>query len=93
VNELVTNSIKYAFNNSHHGKVNVVLKACKMQHQWQLMVSDNGVGLPITQERREGSLGLKLVQIMTKQIKGVLSTSNDDGAVFNIIFSVLNSKK
>jgi two-component sensor histidine kinase len=57
------------------------------ENNWMLSVSDNGRGMPQESEKRKDSLGLKLVTIMTKQIKGTLVTKNDDGAIFNIIFN------
>jgi two-component sensor histidine kinase len=44
--------------------------------------------MPQESEKRKDSLGLKLVAIMTKQIKGSLVIKNDNGAIFNIIFSL-----
>lgn len=87
INELVTNSIKYAFKNREGGQINVVLRKNEMEANWQLSISDNGNGLPSETERRKDSLGLKLVNIMTRQIKGSLTVKNDSGAFFNIIFS------
>ncbi len=87
VNELVTNSIKYAFTNTVNGLIKVTLLKNQIENNWVLMVSDNGKGMPQEFERRKDSLGLKLVTIMTKQIKGIIDIKNDNGAVFNIIFN------
>lgn len=87
INELVTNSIKYAFKNRQEGKISVLLRNSGAESNWILTVSDNGSGLPMEMERRKDSLGLKLVNIMTKQIKGSLTVINENGVFFNIIFS------
>lgn len=92
INELVTNSIKYAFKNKHDGKISVLLRNNGTEGNWQLSVSDNGNGLSIETERRKDSLGLKLVNILTKQIKGSLTVKNEEGAYFNIIFSRCNNE-
>ena len=88
VNELVTNSIKYAFKNTESGYIKVNLYKNEIENNWTLSVKDNGIGISQESEKRKDSLGLKLVTIMTKQIKGTLVAKNDGGAVFNIIFSV-----
>lgn len=92
INELVTNSIKYAFKNRPDGQISVQLIKSDIEGNWQITISDNGNGLPLETERRQDSLGLKLVNIMTKQIKGRLTMKNENGAVFNIIFSLIKQK-
>lgn len=88
VNELVINAIKYAFTDCIRGKITVTLKSLKNEtNTWLLSVSDTGKGLPIDTNYRKDSLGLRLVNIMTKQIKGSLTTSNAPGAVFEIKFN------
>jgi two-component sensor histidine kinase/Tfp pilus assembly protein PilF len=88
INELVTNSIKYAFTGITSGLIKVTLLKKETENIWLLSVADNGIGMPQESEKRKDSLGLKLVAIMTKQIKGSLVIKNDNGAIFNIIFSL-----
>lgn len=89
VNELVTNSIKYAFQDVETGKINVSLTPAEAEnHKWILRVSDSGKGLPVEDKMRKNSLGLRLVSIMTKQINGVLNKSSQQGAIFEIIFGL-----
>ncbi|MBA3665632.1 MAG: hypothetical protein H0W61_15715 [Bacteroidetes bacterium] len=54
---------------------------------WVLTVSDDGKGLPPDNHYRKESLGIKLVNILTKQIKGNLVKMNSPGATFEIVFS------
>ena len=91
INELVTNSIKYAFTNTTSGLIKVTLFKNDIENNWLLSVSDNGKGMPPVSENRKDSLGLKLVSILIKQIKGTLVTKNDAGALFNITFSLLKT--
>jgi two-component system, sensor histidine kinase PdtaS len=89
VNELVTNSIKYAFVNAENGYIKVsLLRDEKIKDKWRLTISDSGKGLPENDAYRKNSLGLRLVKIMTKQIKGTLTTSNSPGAAFEIAFNL-----
>ena len=88
VNELVTNSIKYAFNATNNGQINISLLPIENEkNKWKLSVSDSGKGLPMDTNFRKDSLGLRLVTIMVKQIKGDLIKSNTPGATFEIFFA------
>jgi PAS domain S-box-containing protein len=90
INELVTNSLKYAFPcPNKEDIVKVVLK--KLQpDKLKLFVSDNGVGLPenLDMENVE-TLGLKMVTILVNQLKGTLEVDRTIGTRFKIIFKEL----
>ncbi|MES2566541.1 MAG: tetratricopeptide repeat protein [Bacteroidota bacterium] len=91
INELVTNSIKYAFKNRQNGIIRIQLEKI-VTGDWSMTIADNGNGLPPETGRRNDSLGLKLVNIMTRQIKGKLTMKNENGAFFNIIFNIVKQK-
>jgi two-component sensor histidine kinase len=92
INELVTNSLKYAFTEKKEGLINVSLAKHLTEDSWVVMVCDNGKGLPLEGAGRKGSLGLKLVTIMTKQIGGIFTAKNEAGACFNLIFNLVKKK-
>lgn len=64
VNELVTNSLKYAFPNDQAGHVTVALSR---RNGLELAVSDNGVGLAGPPE--EKGLGSRIVQLLSQQLE------------------------
>ena len=67
-NELVTNSLKYAFPDSRPGQVIVQLKLAK---EVELTVADNGVG-----HHGEGDpsgLGSRIIRLLTQQLGGTLA--------------------
>jgi PAS domain S-box-containing protein len=67
VGEALTNALKHAFPEDRPGRVVVNLAA--QDDGWMLLrVADDGIGLP--PKRREGSLGLRLIEMLAKQIKG-----------------------
>ena len=66
VNELVTNSIKYAFDGDG-GLIRVVFRIDETIGEAELSVGDNGRGMGPT---REGSFGLRLVQSLAGQLGG-----------------------
>lgn len=93
INELVTNALKYAFAEKENGCVRVTLQEKPGEEHWIVTVSDNGKGLPEEGSGRKDSLGLKLVNIMTRQIKGTFLSKNDQGAFFSLIFSLVKKRE
>ena len=52
-----------------------------------LTVSDDGVGLPEDFDiQKSDSLGLRLVTMLVGQVRGKLTTSNKQGATFEVVF-------
>ncbi len=98
INELVTNSLKYAFpsinNKSANGKldykgtINIELK--RLNDKFELIVSDNGIGLPKEVDMKSvDTLGLKMVNILVNQLSGTLEVNRNGGTGFRIIFKEL----
>ncbi|MEW5802461.1 MAG: histidine kinase dimerization/phosphoacceptor domain -containing protein [bacterium] len=94
INELVSNSLKYAFLDSPQrtgrmGEIRIDLRRAG-GNKYLLTVGDNGVGLPegLEIEKCE-SLGLRLVHVLVKQLKGTLQLGHPDkggGTEFTITF-------
>lgn len=85
VNELVTNSMKYAFPGQESGYVNVELY--RENEKIVLKVSDNGIGFPKDFDyKKTSSLGLQLVNSLVRQIDGELELEKNQGTTFTIIF-------
>ncbi len=70
LNEVVTNSVKYAFDEDG-GVINVTFRVNETIGEAELCVRDNGRGLGPT---RVGSLGLRLVESLSRQLGGRLTT-------------------
>ncbi len=88
VNELVLNSIKHAFADGDRGEIEVSLLFIN-ENEVELTVSDNGVGIPEEMDlKNSGSLGLKLVNILTDQIDGKLYLDRSKGTKFQIRFKM-----
>ena len=71
VNELVTNSIKYAFGDDDDGVINVTFRLNAVIGEAELSVRDNGRGMGAV---RPGSFGLRLVDNLARQLGGRLLT-------------------
>ncbi|WP_424358372.1 PAS domain S-box protein [Methanocella sp. MCL-LM] len=85
INELVSNSLKYAFKDGRSGeiKVNLTIEAGK----YVLVVSDDGAGLPEGFDFRDSpSLGLQLVNTLVEQIEGTINMDSERGTKFTITF-------
>ncbi|WP_204150188.1 PAS domain S-box protein [Leptolyngbya sp. CCY15150] len=87
--ELMSNSLKYAFPGGRSGEIAILLSVSP-EHQISLRVQDNGVGLPDDFDLQHmSSLGLSLVQNLSKQIKGsVVVSPQPVGSAFHITFPV-----
>jgi two-component sensor histidine kinase len=86
VNELVSNSLKYAFPDGKTGEIRIEMReeGCA---RIRLEVSDNGIGLP------EGvsfsstkSLGLRLVRTLADQLGGTIEMGCEPGARITLTF-------
>ena len=90
INELVSNSLKYAFPGGKKGEIRVELRSDKNPHagnKFTLMVSDNGAGFPKDLDfRNTETLGLQLVMTLVKQIKGTIELDRDGKTEFKITF-------
>ncbi|MBD2188557.1 sensor histidine kinase [Pseudanabaena mucicola] len=87
VNELLTNSFKYAFPDSNMGLIEVILYRPEQEEsQLHLIIRDNGVGIPAgINFQATASLGLRLVDILTKQLSANLDLSCNVGTSFHFI--------
>lgn len=87
INEILTNSIKYAFPGKRKGTISVIMKRSG-KNEVTLIIGDDGVGVAkdigIFQTK---SLGLQLVrEIATAQLHGSISANTDSGLVWQIKF-------
>lgn len=92
INELLSNALKHAFPQDQHG--NIDISFTNDQHEFTLMVSDNGIGLPEGLDIKTcTSLGLQLITgLVTNQLKGRISIEQDSGVSFIIHFPVTSMK-
>ena len=86
-NELINNCFKHAFKDRKEGAVTIGLK--DLGSYVEVSVSDSGDGLPddFSLDNTQ-SLGVTLLQVLTKQIKGDLKAVSDGGSKFTLTFPV-----
>lgn len=81
MNELVSNAFKYAFPGTRHGEVTI--RGTEEGDNLVFHVRDNGVGIPEgTDWEHLDSLGLNLVRMLTRQLKGTVVLSRTNGTEF-----------
>jgi two-component sensor histidine kinase len=89
LNELASNALKHAFPSGSGGEVSVTLEHDSATGVVCLRVRDNGVGLPADLDWRQSStLGLRLVQMLAKQMQGTVQNGPGPGTEFQINFNV-----
>ncbi len=87
INELISNSLKYAFPVGRKGIINVGVDSLN-NNDYHITVQDNGIGFPKDLNYKDTkSLGLQLVNTLVGQIDGTISMENHVGTSFKIMFS------
>lgn len=89
INELVSNSLKYAFPESRSipNKPELRVSFSKSGENLEMRIEDNGIGMPFGFDLKDSnSLGLKLVNILVRQLGGKIDFSSDSkkGTQFKI---------
>ncbi len=86
INELVTNAYKYAFPDGRTGAITISMSQLP-EHHVEISVRDNGVGIPESFDiNGQSGFGMKLVNLLVKQIEGTVECASGEGAEFRISF-------
>jgi two-component sensor histidine kinase len=91
INELITNSLKYAFPDGRKGEIKIAFSKIN-ENIYELFVGDNGVGIPENIDvGNTESLGLRLVSMLVNdQLEGGMDLKRNKGTKFRIIFKGVN---
>lgn len=86
LNELMTNSLKYAFKDRPAGSIHI--SACKKDSLVTIEYQDDGIGLPesITVENSTG-FGMRLIGMLVEQLHGTIRIEREHGTRFVIQFA------
>lgn len=87
INELVSNSLKYAFPDCRHGEISISLKKI-IDDSIELKVTDNGIGISDEIELKKlDTLGYQLIQgIAADQLQGEVIYNTSNGVHFQVTF-------
>lgn len=87
VNELISNSLKYAFPKDRKGRI--LVRLSREGEQFSLVVGDDGVGLPDSFDMEHAeTLGLQLVKSLAGQLAGTVALNRKNGTEFSIAFAI-----
>ncbi|MEA3354791.1 MAG: sensor histidine kinase [Campylobacterota bacterium] len=82
LNELFTNSFKYAFLDNK-GKIDISLK--KTEGEFELIYKDNGIGFE--KENIKDSFGIKLIEtLVIDELKGQIKLDSSSGTFYKILW-------
>jgi PAS domain S-box-containing protein len=85
VNEVVTNSLKYAFTNQNDAEITVEVH--EDNDEISLIMGDNGIGMPENfRSKTNETLGVQLIEALTEQLDGNLQIENLGGTKYLITF-------
>jgi two-component system, sensor histidine kinase PdtaS len=86
INELVTNSIKYAFTDEKQGKISIDLQ--QLNNDAILSYRDNGAGLQKEFSPSNGGFGFKVMDTLSKQIRAQVNYTSGADHYFTIKFAL-----
>jgi two-component sensor histidine kinase len=88
VNEMITNSFKYAFPKNENPILEISFLPYE-ENNYQLILRDNGLGLAENKSNKKtSSLGMKLIDTMSRQLKGKYLIENRNGFYYELVFEV-----
>lgn len=83
LNELITNSLKYAFTDGREGTIKVILK--EENNILRLGVYDNGIGTQLKEKlKEEYAFGYKMINAFLQKLKGEMKIYSDNGTRVDI---------
>lgn len=83
INEVIINCFKHAFKETENPKITIKLEHNK---NYKLCIIDNGKGFSTAETPNQNSLGLTLIDALSKQLEGEYSYENIGGMHFCLIF-------
>lgn len=89
VNEIITNSFKYAYEKVTHPVLTISMK--EKDQQLQLQIADNGPGMN-TGEIKQGGFGQKLITALTKQLKATCTVNTEQGTSYTLLIPYQKEK-
>lgn len=87
VNELLTNSLKYAFPQGRTGQIFIKLSKPN-DSVLSLRIADNGVGQEEGQKAKGTGFGSQLVSLLTQQLNGTMEQKIEKGTIISFEFKL-----
>lgn len=91
VNEMLNNSVKHAFTDTHTGTITISIS--RKQNDLAISIKDNGQGLPAGFNLSEhSSMGLTIVRTLLKQLNADHTLHSQNGTNFSFTFTLKEIK-
>nr|MBA3972157.1 hypothetical protein [Bacteroidota bacterium] len=90
LNEVISNSFKYAFNEIEDGLIEIELHKSNVSDEYTIIIGDNGKGYDQKLLDSENStLGLELIKILATQLNGTIERIEKEGTYYILKFKPL----
>ncbi len=81
-NELITNAMKYAYDSSENGILEVSLE--EINNELSLKIRDNGKGMDQEQMEKVNSFGWKMIRSLSRKLKADIQVKNENGTLVEL---------
>lgn len=89
VNEIITNSLKYAFPNGRQGVIGISMR--EENSILHLSITDNGVGFSENPQVKGTGFGTQLIELLTRQLDGKMKLNKQLGTAIVFEFQLENA--
>jgi ligand-binding sensor domain-containing protein/two-component sensor histidine kinase len=86
INEIVSNSFKYAFDESIKNKTILIRIEQIEPKKYRMLAGDNGKGFEERKDEGTVSFGLELINILVDQLNGTIRKLPEQGTLYEVIF-------
>jgi two-component sensor histidine kinase len=87
LNEIISNSFKYAFNDVKNGVIEIELHKSNVKEEYTIIIGDNGKGFNDEVFNNETTtLGLELIKILSNQLNGEIEKIQKPGTHYILKF-------
>jgi two-component sensor histidine kinase len=92
LNEIISNTLKYAFVNTPSGTISIYLEQ-KELGEYELIIGDNGIGMKQgLLQKDDETLGMELIKVFVSQVDGEITHLDKKGTYYKIIFKKREKK-
>ncbi|MBW6481605.1 MAG: hypothetical protein K0B10_00960 [Vicingaceae bacterium] len=92
LNEIISNTLKYAFVNAPSGTISIYLNQ-KDPDEYELIIGDNGIGMQHgLLQKEDETLGIELIKVFVTQVDGEITHLDKKGTYYKIIFKKREKK-
>jgi PAS domain S-box-containing protein len=86
INEMISNAFKHAFPTQESGTISISFRSTPSD-EIELTIKDDGIGFPSDLDfRHTRSLGMQLIQQLTRQLHGTVELNGTQGTCFQVRF-------